>query len=104
MNRTLCAVIMVAAGTLAHGGTAPLGTELVTSGLARPLYVTHAPGDFDRIFIVEQRSGSTGRIRIFDLNTNTLLPTPFLSVSVSTGSEQGLLGMAFHPDYANNGK
>ncbi len=104
MNRTLCAAIMVAVGSLAYGGAAPLGTELVTSGLSRPVFVTHAPGDFDRIFIVEQRSGSTGRIRIFDLNSGTLLPTPFLTVSVATGNEQGLLGMAFHPDYANNGK
>ena len=47
----------------------------------------------------EARSGSTGRIRIYDLNTETLLSTPYLSISgVSTSSEQGLLGMAFHPD------
>jgi len=85
-------------------GSPTLDTVPVASGLARPLFVTFAPGDFDRIFIVEQRSGSTGRVRIFDLTTNTLIAQPFLSQSVSTASEQGLLGLAFHPDYANNGK
>ena len=88
-------------GTTATG--ADLTTQRLVTGLARPVFVCAAPGDSDRIFIVEQRSGSTGRIRIFDRNTNTLLSTPFLSVSVSTSSEQGLLGMAFHPDYASNG-
>ena len=84
------------------GGTT-LTSQRIVTGLARPVFVTAAPGDTSRIFIVEQRSGSTGRIRIFDLNTNLLLSTPFLSRSVSTASEQGLLGMAFHPDYATNG-
>ncbi|MCW5776401.1 MAG: PQQ-dependent sugar dehydrogenase [Phycisphaeraceae bacterium] len=85
-------------------GQLTLTSERLATGLARPVYVTHAPGDASRIFIVEQRSGTTGRVRIFDLSTNSLLSTPFLSVSgVATGNEQGLLGLAFHPDYANNG-
>jgi glucose/arabinose dehydrogenase len=101
---TVAALSFTLGGGIASAGGAPLTTQVVTSGLSRPVLVTHAPGDFDRIFILEQRSGSTGRIRIFDLTTNTLLATPFLSQSVSTGSEQGLLGLAFHPDYASNGK
>jgi glucose/arabinose dehydrogenase len=99
----LCGLIVVAG---AHPGRAQtqLTTELVASGLARPVFVTAPPGDKDRIFIVEQRSGSTGRIRIVDRATGVLNPTPFLSIAgLSTGSEQGLLGLAFHPDYANNG-
>lgn len=84
-------------------GGAPLSSELVANGLARPVQVVAAPGDYDRIFIVEQRSGSTGRIKIFNLDTWTLNSTPFLSLSVSTSSEQGLLGLAFHPNYAQNG-
>lgn len=75
----------------------------IVSGLARPVFVTAPPGDADRIFIVEQKSGSTGRVRIF--KNDTLLPTPFLTVSgLTTANEQGLLGLAFHPDYANNRK
>jgi glucose/arabinose dehydrogenase len=103
MNRLLCLAAIVLAIPVSLSGAQTLATQLVVSGLARPVFVTHAPGDFNRIFIVEQRSGSTGRIRVFDLTTNTLLPTPFLSTTVSTASEQGLLGLAFHPDYANNG-
>lgn len=77
--------------------------ERVVTGLARPVQTTAPPGDFTRLFIVESRDGATGRIRILDLATRTLLPTPFLSLSpVSTGFEQGLLGLAFHPDYATN--
>ncbi|MFM7282348.1 MAG: PQQ-dependent sugar dehydrogenase, partial [Planctomycetia bacterium] len=81
-----------------------LDTPLVANGLARPVFVTAPVGDFSRIFIVEQRSGSTGRIRIFDFATNSLLATPYLSVSpVLTGNEEGLLGLAFHPNFASNG-
>jgi glucose/arabinose dehydrogenase len=84
-------------------GDIPLSTTRIITGLARPVQVTHAPGDSSRIFIVEQRSGSTGRIRIFNLDTGTLNSTAFLSQTVSTSSEQGLLGLAFHPNYAQNG-
>jgi glucose/arabinose dehydrogenase len=81
-----------------------LRSESVASGLVRPLYVTAPDGDFGRLFVVEQRSGSTGRIRIVNLPGNTLNATPYLSISpVSTGSEQGLLGLAFHPNFLNNG-
>ncbi len=95
-------MLAVASAPVLAGGTT-LSSERVITGLARPVMVCAPPGDTDRLFVVEQRSGSTGRIRIFDLNSNQLLSTPFLSLTVSTSSEQGLLGMAFHPDYANNG-
>lgn len=104
MTKIALAVLAAACTTQTTLAQTPLTTVRVANGLARPVYVTHAPGDDSRVFIVEQRSGTTGRIRVLDLTTNTLLPTPFLLVSpVSTGSEQGLLGLAFHPDYLNNG-
>jgi glucose/arabinose dehydrogenase len=82
-----------------------LTTERLVTGLARPVFVTAPPGDTDRIFIVENRSGTVGRIRIFNLNTNTLNATPFLTVSgIATENEQGLLGLAFDPDYETNGR
>jgi glucose/arabinose dehydrogenase len=65
-------------------------------------YATHAPGDPDRLFVLEQR----GRILVLDLATVTVLATPFLDIDsrvIDTGNERGLLGLAFHPDYANNG-
>ena len=98
--------------TLAHAGQdpvfrnigiTPLESIRIASGLARPVQVVAPAGDFSRIFIVEQRSGSTGRIKIYNLDTGTLYSTPFLSKSVSTSSEQGLLGLAFHPNYSQNG-
>ncbi len=78
-----------------------LTTERVAAGLASPLAFTHA-GDPDRAFIVQQR----GLIRVLDLTTDTVLPTPFLNLAgrvSQSGNERGLLGLAFHPDYANNG-
>jgi glucose/arabinose dehydrogenase len=75
-----------------------LATETVATGLTRPLYLT-APAADDRLFIVEQ----TGRIRI--VKNGNVLAAPFLDLSskVSGGGEQGLLSMAFHPDYGANG-
>ena len=75
--------------------------ERVASGLARPVFLTAPPDDPDRVFIAEQH---TGRIRILRPSTRTLESVPFLDLEgLSTGSEQGLLGLAFHPDYAQNG-
>ena len=77
------------------------GLERVASGLANPIYVTHAPGDASRLFIVER----AGAIRILNLSSGVLEATPFLTISgVETGGEGGLLGLAFHPGYQTNGK
>jgi hypothetical protein len=87
----------------AHAAPTPLTTERVASGLVRPIYVTHAPGDFDRLFIVEQR----GTIRILDIASDPpVLGGAFLDIQGRVNDaddEQGLLGLAFHPDYASNG-
>ena len=73
----------------------------VASGLSSPVFVTAPPGDFNRLFIVQQG----GQIRILNLNTGLLNATPFLTVSnLQSGGEQGLLGLAFDPNYATNGK
>jgi glucose/arabinose dehydrogenase len=73
-------------------------TEVI-NGLNQPLYLTHA-GD-DRHFIVEQG----GLIRVADAS-GQVMTQPFLDVSTliaTGGNEQGLLGLAFHPSYAENG-
>lgn len=64
-----------------------------------PLYLTAPPGDDARLFVVEKR----GLIRILDRATNMSIGT-FLDLTglVSTGGEQGLLGLAFDPHYATN--
>jgi len=78
----------------------PLSAKLVVTGLVRPVFVTAPPGDTQRLFIVEK----IGRIRILNLTTDTLNPAPFLRLTgLSNGEEQGLLGLAFHPNFANNG-
>lgn len=59
------------------------------------------PGETARLFLAER----DGRIRIVNnLPTGGALPTPFLDISsrVATNLENGLLGLAFHPDYASN--
>lgn len=104
---TLCLTVACACTCATTSFAQTITTTRIVSGLSRPVFVTAPPGDTTRLFIVEQRgsAGTASRadIRIFDLTTNTLLATPFLSINgVSTGSEQGLLGLAFHPDYANN--
>ena len=80
--------------------TEPLRLEPVTNGLTKPLFVTHAKDDSGRVFVVEQ----PGRIRI--VQDGQLLETPFLDISdrVNDGrNEQGLLGLAFPPNYSESG-
>lgn len=86
-----------------------VATESVASGLAAPNLVTHAGDGSGRLFIVDQ----SGQIRIVDAGGN-LLPTPFLDIAsrmVPLGAfgpgsfdERGLLGLAFHPNFAVNQK
>jgi glucose/arabinose dehydrogenase len=82
-------------------GAMPITTTRVASGLSLPLYVTAPPGDTQRLFIVEQVSA---QIKI--LQNGQILPTPFVNLNslvINNGGEQGLLGLAFHPNYAGNG-
>jgi len=80
-------------------GPVSVGLQEVVSGLVFPLYLTAPAGD-PRLFIVEKG----GTIRI--VQNGALLPTPFLdfSAKVSAGGEQGLLGLAFGPQYASTGR
>jgi glucose/arabinose dehydrogenase len=93
------AVAIGCSDTTASNGPVPLTLETVASGLDFPLYLTAPAGD-SRLFVVEK----TGRIRI--IKDGTLLPAAFLDLSgtVSGGGEQGLLGLAFDPNYASNGR
>jgi Ca2+-binding RTX toxin-like protein len=86
-----------------QAGSQLIDAVRVASGLSGPLFAASPPGDPDRLFIVEQH---TGRIRILDLNTGQLNGDHFLDLpdgSLAAGGEQGLLGLAFHPNYAANG-
>lgn len=71
----------------------------VASGLNQPLFATAAPGDSTHLYIVQQ----TGQILSLNLQTGTM--ATFFTVSgLVTAGEQGLLGLAFDPNYATNGK
>ena len=82
-----------------QGEVSSITATRVASGLSRPLYAAAAPGDSQRLFVVEQ----TGSIKIVDLASGTVNPVPFLTVPVDSTSERGLLGLAFDPNYATNG-
>jgi glucose/arabinose dehydrogenase len=106
-------------GATAHtqsGGATPTATASTGGGAAAavarpglrlkrigrfssPVYVAAPPGDRSRLFVVEQG----GRIRV--VHNGKTLPTAFLNVSgaISSGSERGLLSMAFAPDYRQSG-
>jgi len=77
-----------------------IGLELVGT-VANNVGVRHAGDNSGRLFVITQ----TGYIRIIDSQGN-LLATPFLDINDkvnSSGNEQGLLGLAFHPNYSQNG-
>ena len=74
--------------------------NLIVDGFQRPLLAIHAGDGSGRLFVVEQN----GVIRVFA--DGAILPDPFLDIDEQVGSdgnEQGLLGLAFHPDYEHNG-
>lgn len=82
------------------GAVAGLTLTTVATSLNAPVLIKAAPGNPDRLYIVQQG----GQIRI--LENGNVLPTPFLNISslLQSGGEEGLLGLAFHPGYAQNGR
>ena len=93
---SLCVVVSTASA-------ATLQLKAIAGGerVRAPLDASSPPGDKDRLFVVGQR----GEIRIYDRNADAYLDAPFLTVGgLGGGFEQGLLGLAFAPDYATSGK
>ena len=82
-----------------------LETVDVVTGLDRPLLLISPPGDTDRFFVIEQ----PGRIRLLKRGDAPSAHTNFMDITDRVvgiggiGDERGLLGLAFHPDYQNNG-
>ena len=76
----------------------------VATGISNPVNLKQPLGDSTRLFVL----GQDGKIWI--IKNGTLLPDPFLDISsitygpVGGGEERGLLGLAFHPDYLQNGR
>ena len=93
--------------TPAEGAFPALKLTKVAEGFTRPVQVKFAPGDDERMFVVEQ----VGRIWI--VKDGETLAEPFLDIQTLVANpdtpqdyhqEQGLLGIAFHPDYPKNGR
>lgn len=81
------------------GQVTSIQLERILGGLRRPTYVTHA-GD-ERLFVAQKE----GLIHVIG-SDNHLMPEPLLNLDgrmATDGSERGLLGMAFHPNFAENG-
>lgn len=104
--RTATSLALAAAALWASASPASaqsLDTELVGQ-FSSPVYAVSPPGDLDRLFVVQQG----GLIRIVEdpRTAPNILTTPFLDLTSLTngGGERGLLGLAFHPDYDNNGR
>jgi glucose/arabinose dehydrogenase len=93
----------IAAAPLAAPAAAPDNSIVLQpflSGLSGPVFITHAGDGSGRLFVVEQG----GLIKV--VAGREVRPTPFLDLTalVSTVNEEGLLGLAFHPNYKNNGR
>lgn len=93
------AVLLLALLSLNYSHSQTIRLEIFASGFTSPVEISNA-GD-SRLFVVEKG----GKIKILNSNKTTNA-TPFLDIStlVSNGSEQGLLGLTFHPNYASNGQ
>jgi glucose/arabinose dehydrogenase len=84
-----------------QGAPPAVTLQQVVGGLSQPLYVTHAGDGSGRLFVVEK----AGKIKI--VINGQVQATPFLDIDPlvhSADSEQGLLGLAFHPSYQTNGR
>src|SRR5215218_7965442 len=82
--------------------TGQIAATSVATGFSSPVFATSAPGDPNRLYVVEK---DLGRIVLLDLSSGAR--STFLSIptnQLSTGGEQGLLSVAFHPDYQTNGR
>lgn len=80
-------------------GKQQVGFELIASGFNQPLFVIGDPVDRDVLYVL-QKGGAIKRLGPDD---ETAPAADWFSLSVSTASEMGLLGMAFHPSYDENG-
>lgn len=98
---SLCVPFVFAIHANADTPPLPQGLSLqpFVDGFELPVFIAAVPGEENKQYVLEKLA----RIRV--VTDGTLQEQPVLDISdlVSTGNEQGLLGLAFHPDFANNG-
>ncbi|MCA8970956.1 MAG: PQQ-dependent sugar dehydrogenase [Planctomycetes bacterium] len=99
MDRTLLFVVLATTVASLLPSQTPLTAEVAATGFSSPIDVRVPRGDKTRLFVAQQN----GLIRIAD--RGVVLPTPFLDLTSKTvqSGERGLLGLAFHPNYFQNG-
>ena len=92
-------LVLPLGAAFAQTGAVSVEPRVIADGFDQPLFLTAPPGD-PRLFVVEQ----VGRIRI--VADGAVAEQAFLDLrdQVRSGGERGLLGLAFHPDYAANGR
>lgn len=117
LGAIVIALALATASASVHGQPAPEQVLItnVLGGLTTPIGIANAGDGSNRLFVVQQG----GQVRV--IRDATLAATPYVTISsstqcratvggalantgFSTGSEQGLLGLAFHPDFASNGQ
>jgi Ca2+-binding RTX toxin-like protein len=82
------------------GTVSEIAAIQVASGLSEPVFVTTAPGDAASLYAIEK----AGQLTKIDIATGTQTVMLDITGTIPAGGEQGLLGLAFHPNYATNGK
>ncbi|WNM19786.1 PQQ-dependent sugar dehydrogenase [Flavobacterium capsici] len=96
MKKTLLALVLLFCFSV---NAQTVAVQSFATGFSSAVAIVHPPND-SRLFVVQQ----AGLIRILNSN-GTVNATPFLNLSsiITSGGERGLLGLAFHPNYASNG-
>ena len=94
---------LLLAGSLLSGCLFPVQAQTldrVADGFEQPVVITHAGDGSERLFVAEQRGV------VFIIAGGSVLSEPFLDLRalIRSGGERGLLGLAFHPDYRDNGR
>jgi glucose/arabinose dehydrogenase len=104
--RCLPFLLLVAIQAVAPSQQVTLSKTLVASGLSRPVEILSTRDDPTRLYVLEQGNSSTIQAQVRLILNGVLQATPFLNIDSlvsNSGNERGLLGMAFHPNYASNG-
>jgi glucose/arabinose dehydrogenase len=94
----LCLFLVLITSSFSYSQT--IGIQSFATGFSSPVDISHPVGD-SRLFVVEQG----GKIKILNPSgaTNATAFLTLTTATISTGGERGLLGLAFHPNYATNG-
>ena len=96
-------VVSIAGGGVSRPAFGQTYLDRIARDFSWPVYVRSPPNDPSRLFVAES---NTGQIKIVDANTRVTQPTPFLTITdlpAAPFAEQGLLGVAFDPNFATNG-